>query len=508
MIEIIKLEGIEEIIWRVDSKISEVRFVSSSGKDNLKFEYDAMGNRVAKYVMDGQTSFAKHVTYYVRDASGSVMAVYEHDLETPESYHLSERHIYGSSRVGMITEKVEFEYVYGNLPTEELVPTLAIEETGNFELEYSVGKKQYELSNHLGNVLAVISDWKLPVISGASVVSYTTVVVSSQDYSPFGVTLEGRSWSAGYRYGFNGKEKDNETLSGAYDFGARILDVRLGRWLSIDAYERLFPNWSPYNFSLCNPIFIIDKDGNIPWPLFAEWKNRNNKTVFRKLGSKFRTTERPTHNGVDLNMGSGSDDLGAPVVCTHHGKVIAVKSYKDGDGGGNRIYVQSSDGSIQTRYLHLESFASGIEVGSEVKEGQVIGYLGGSGKGFPDGKPKGKVDVHLHYEILQKQNGKFVYINPIGKNGELIDPQKELLGLTSDTYSATPPTNSATPAVDINFEPSSIDLEIAARKDAIETFKQWIKEANSEGEIKIIQKSIDVLTKEINNLEKKKEEKK
>jgi len=39
------LEGIEEIIWRVDSKISEVRFVSSSGKDNLKFEYDAMFER-------------------------------------------------------------------------------------------------------------------------------------------------------------------------------------------------------------------------------------------------------------------------------------------------------------------------------------------------------------------------------------------------------------------------------------------------------------------------------
>jgi RHS repeat-associated protein len=258
------LEGIEEIIWRVDSKISEVRFVSSSGKDNLKFEYDAMGNRVAKYVMDGQTSFAKHVTYYVRDASGNVMAVYEHDLETPESYHLAERHIYGSSRVGMITEKVEFEYVYGNLPTEELVPTLAIEETVNFELEYSVGKKQYELSNHLGNVLAVISDWKVPVISGASVISYTSVVVSSQDYSPFGVTLEGRSWSAGYRYGFNGMEKDNETFSGAYDFGARIYDPRIGRWMSIDnSYDR-YPSYTPYNFVLNSPIVLLDGDGNDP----------------------------------------------------------------------------------------------------------------------------------------------------------------------------------------------------------------------------------------------------
>jgi hypothetical protein len=254
--------GIEEIIWRVDSKISEVRFVSSSGKDNLKFEYDAMGNRVAKYVIDGQTSFAKHVTYYVRDASGNVMAVYEHDLETPESYHLAERHIYGSSRLGMITEKVEFEYVYGNLPTEELVSTLLIEETVNFELEYSVGKKQYELSNHLGNVLAVISDWKVPVISGASVVSYTTVVVSSQDYSPFGVTLSGRSWSAGYRYGFNGQEKEKEITGSDTHTSAEfwMYDTRVGRRWQLDP-KPLFSS-SNYSTLLNSPISFFDLKGD------------------------------------------------------------------------------------------------------------------------------------------------------------------------------------------------------------------------------------------------------
>jgi hypothetical protein len=76
-------------------------------------------------------------------------------------------------------------------------------------------------------VLSVISDIKTPVASGTVVSYYESVVISSQDYSPFGVTLEGRSWSAGYRYGFNGMEKANETFSGAYDFGVRIIDVRL-----------------------------------------------------------------------------------------------------------------------------------------------------------------------------------------------------------------------------------------------------------------------------------------
>ena len=37
-----------------------------------------------------------------------------------------------------------------------------------------------------------------------------------------------------YRYGFNGMERDPEHNSGAYDFGARILDTGLGRWMSVD----------------------------------------------------------------------------------------------------------------------------------------------------------------------------------------------------------------------------------------------------------------------------------
>jgi len=300
-------------------KIREVRFVSSSGKDNLKFEYDAMGNRVAKYVMDEQTSFAKHVTYYVRDASGNVMAVYEHDLETPESYHLAERHIYGSSRLGMITEKVEFEYVYGNQPTEDLVSTLAIEETVNFELEYSVGKKQYELSNHLGNVLTVISDWKVPVISGASVVSYSTVVVSSQDYSPFGVTLSGRSWSEGYRYGLMGYEMDNE-LKGdgnSYDMGARLYDPRTGRTPSVDPAATLFPSDSPYIFAGNNPIFYVDEEGK--WKV--RFRDNNDHTAGIVLeaepGDNLQTLATqmgiPYQQLVDENFGGKDFTLNAPL---------------------------------------------------------------------------------------------------------------------------------------------------------------------------------------------------
>ncbi|MFN3446871.1 MAG: RHS repeat-associated core domain-containing protein, partial [Bacteroidia bacterium] len=66
-----------------------------------------------------------------------------------------------------------------------------------------------------------------------------------------------------YRFGFNGKEKDNDTYGegNAYDFGARIYDSRLGRWLSVDPFQNEYPGFSGYNYSLNNPIALNDQDG-------------------------------------------------------------------------------------------------------------------------------------------------------------------------------------------------------------------------------------------------------
>jgi RHS repeat-associated protein len=80
--------------------------------------------------------------------------------------------------------------------------------------------------------------------------------------------MEERSWSAsgfGYRHGFNGMEQDNE-VSGSgnsLDFGARIYDSRLGRWMSTDPLQKKYPSLSPYNFVANSPILFIDPDGRI-----------------------------------------------------------------------------------------------------------------------------------------------------------------------------------------------------------------------------------------------------
>jgi RHS repeat-associated protein len=256
-----KAEKIDEIIWRVDSKISEVNRTTESGKNNLKFDYDAMGNRVAKYIY---TENALHIweltktIYYLRDASGNVMAVYElvHSSENETtSMKVTERHIYGSSRLGMDVQSIEL--------IDQEGPLL---DTSQFRI---LGLKQYEISNHLGNVLSVVSDLKLATTltqnNSTTIVGYKAVVISATDYSPFGVGLYERSWSAPeYRYGFNGKEKDDE-FSGegnSYDFGARIYDGRLGRWASVDRDVKIYPSLSSYCFVGNSVNMFVDPDGN------------------------------------------------------------------------------------------------------------------------------------------------------------------------------------------------------------------------------------------------------
>jgi RHS repeat-associated protein len=76
--------------------------------------------------------------------------------------------------------------------------------------------------------------------------------------------MPGRYASSGdYRYGFNGMEHDDEVKTdlNSYDFGARMYDPRLGRWMSVDPQARIQPGWSPYKAFLDNPILFIDPEG-------------------------------------------------------------------------------------------------------------------------------------------------------------------------------------------------------------------------------------------------------
>jgi len=137
----------------------------------------------------------------------------------------------------------------------------------------NIGNMDYELKDHLGNVRVVISDAKNITDQDASATItssdlFTPEVLNSTDYYAFGMEMPGRKYqsSEAYRYGFNGKEKDNEVKGegNSLDFGSRIHDPRLGRFLSVDPKVNSYPFMSPYCFAANNPIRLTDEDGEGP----------------------------------------------------------------------------------------------------------------------------------------------------------------------------------------------------------------------------------------------------
>ncbi|TRX59117.1 hypothetical protein FNH22_11375 [Fulvivirga sp. M361] len=214
-------EGLH-ITWTVYGRVKEV---SKSDGTTIRFRYDAAGHRISKEV-DNAGSIQR--TTYVRDAGGNIAAIYQDGV-------LIEQPIYGGTRLGTYLDRSM---------------------TGT----RSLGGKHYELANHLGNILAVITD----NIHMSSDSTWATVL-STSDYYPFGMLMAGRTFadSIGYRYGFNGMEKDNDWKGpgNSYDFGSRIHDPRIGRFLSVDPMAPNFPGMSPYAFAANTPIAAKDMDG-------------------------------------------------------------------------------------------------------------------------------------------------------------------------------------------------------------------------------------------------------
>ncbi|MFN6075594.1 MAG: RHS repeat-associated core domain-containing protein [Fluviicola sp.] len=167
---------------------------------------------------------------------------------------------------------------------------------GNFYLSsaksVSDGCSSLELTNHLNNVLSVISDKVIPHASGGSVAYYKADILQAMDYSPFGVKLKGRNLNKTgntelYRSGFQGQEEDDE-LKGdgnSVNYTFRMHDPRLGRFFAPDPMETRYPWNSTYAFSENRVVDCIELEGaesrkNIHYYNMVQQKDGSYKPVF------------------------------------------------------------------------------------------------------------------------------------------------------------------------------------------------------------------------------------
>ncbi len=279
------IEQIEEIKWNVQGKISEIVRKSGSVKPDLIFGYDASGQRLFKTVIpkngSGQREDEKLWTtqYYIKDATGNVMATYTLSyltLVSPQNYKaklsINDWKLYGSSRLGnMEVDSVlasrEFtasfvNHQFNNINYSQNVVTFATQNLTDMVFIQVHGSRQYELSNHLGNVLTTIQDRKLAKNSGSVVDYFQPYIVTVSDYYAFGSVMSKRSFSIKktYDYGFNNQEKDYE-IGEYYSFEYRIHDSRIGRFLSVDPISGEYPWNSTYAFAENCPIQGIDLEG-------------------------------------------------------------------------------------------------------------------------------------------------------------------------------------------------------------------------------------------------------
>ena len=111
-----------------------------------------------------------------------------------------------------------------------------------------------------------------------------------------------------------------------------------------------------------------------------------------RLSSPFGMRKHPIDGYNKMHKGTDfAAPMGTPIIASGDG---VVKRARWCGGGGNCVKIRHNS-TYETVYAHMKSFGRGIKEGVRVKQGQIIGYVGSTGK---------STGPHLHYEVIM--NGK------------------------------------------------------------------------------------------------------
>ncbi|MCD8413426.1 RHS repeat-associated core domain-containing protein, partial [Tenacibaculum finnmarkense] len=240
--------------------------IYNNGNDD--YTYDVNGNMISDAnkgitnITYNHLNLPKQVTIdgkyinYVYDATGVKLSKYiDLGYSENEYTYYAGNYIYKRRASRGAQPKLEFF----NHPEGYVSPLDANDLSKGF-------KYIYQYKDHLGNVRLSYTD-----NDNNGVIDASSEIVEESNYYPFGLKHKGYNGnvsslgnSSAQKFGFGGKELNQELGIEWMDFGARNYDASLGRWMNLDPLAEDMRRHSPYNYAFDNPVYWIDPDGMKP----------------------------------------------------------------------------------------------------------------------------------------------------------------------------------------------------------------------------------------------------
>lgn len=273
---------------------SLTRTANGSTSDNYTYTYT--GNRL--------TSLSGVTGSYTYDQSGNMLNDPRKNLSfTYNSLNLPDEVKTGS------TVKAKYLYSYDGVKIKvqdaggtngyDYLGSLTLVKTGGTqtpETHFGDGiirgtQVMYFEKDHLGSIRAVLNT------SGT--------VLERNDYYPFGTRHANASHvvTANNRFKYNGKEDQTVGALGLLDYGARMYDAQIGRWLGVDPLADSYYSISPYVYCANNPVRFIDPNGMFFDDYFIREEEKR-ITLIKQSEKIDRIFDKDNPEGLEIEKGS------------------------------------------------------------------------------------------------------------------------------------------------------------------------------------------------------------
>ncbi|MFL0122955.1 RHS repeat-associated core domain-containing protein, partial [Tenacibaculum maritimum] len=253
--------------------------------------------------------------------------------------NISYNHLNLPTRVTIGGKNIDYTYDAGGVKLSKTVSGVATQYAGNYIYKRNPGrgaqlklaffnhpegyvspknasdisqgvKYVYQYKDHLGNVRLSYTD-----NNNDGVITPSTEIIEESNYYPFGLKHKGYNNvvnslgnSTAQKFGYNGKELNEELGLEWHDFGARNYDAALGRWMNLDPFAEQMRRHSPYNYAFNNPLRFIDPDGMAPEDIIIWYKDENDKAQ-KFVFNGNNGDKAPDNKFVQQVLGAACDNI-------------------------------------------------------------------------------------------------------------------------------------------------------------------------------------------------------